>query len=131
VVWDGYVGRADEGKQMVFEENAFRKMAEFPAPMYFKTDKEEKEMLSSIILEQRTAEPFAGQQRRERKEFHSGCLFSPWNGKSYTVDDFKRMLDTHPLVFTGKEDDRGEFPEQLKYAIADIDPRPPHYEEGV
>ncbi len=121
-VWDGFVGNLMKGKKMVFREDAFKKMADFLLPMYFKTDQEEKEMLSSIYWnnEQPNLSPdTSGMNEKNEKNFLRMPFFS-LDGKTYTVDDFKSMMDTHPLVFRKKKMGRGEFPEQLKFAIADM-----------
>ena len=119
VVWDGYVGNLMKGKTMIFQEDAFRKMTNFLLPIYFKTDKEEKEMLSSIYWNDEKPNVSPDSSVMDEKKFTRMPFFT-LDGKSYTVDDFKNMLDTHPLVFRKKKMGSGEFTEQLKYAIADM-----------
>jgi hypothetical protein len=119
VVWDRYVGKIMKGKSLVFEEGAFRKMAKFLMPLYFKTDSEQKEMISNIYWDNEKPNISPDSSGIDEKTFIRMPFFT-LDGKAYTVDDFKRMLDTHPLVFRKKKMGRGEFMEQLKYAIADM-----------
>ena len=119
LVWDGYVGNLMKGRRLVFQEEAFRKMEKFLLPVYFKTDKQEKEMLSSIYWSNERPDVSPDTSGLNRESFIEMPFFT-LDGETYTVDDFKRMLDTHPLVFRKKKMGRGEFPEQLKYAIADM-----------
>jgi hypothetical protein len=42
------------------------------------------------------------------------------DGKTWTVRDFEHEIEKHPLVFREKEISKKEFPEQLKFAIADM-----------
>jgi hypothetical protein len=119
VVWDRYVGKIMKGKSLVFEEGAFRKMAKFLMPLYFKTDSEQKEMISNIYWDNEKPNISPDSSGIDEKTFIRMPFFT-LDGKSFTVNDFKRMLDTHPLVFRKKKMGRGEFMEQLKYAIADM-----------
>jgi hypothetical protein len=118
-IWDGYVSKLMRGKALVFKEDAFRQMTNFLLPIYFKTDKEEKEMLSSIYWNYEKPYISLGDSLLDQKKFAQMPFFT-LDGKTVTVDDFKNMVDTHPLVFRKKKIGRGEFPEQLKYAIADM-----------
>ena len=118
-VWDRYVGKIMKGKSLVFEENAFRKMAKFLMPMYFKTDSEQKEMINSIYWNNENPNFSPDTSGLDRKTFMKMPFFT-LDGKSYAVEDYLRMLDTHPLVFRKKKMNKGEFMEQLKYAIADM-----------
>ena len=43
-----------------------------------------------------------------------------YNGDSWTVEDLNDQLRFHPLVFRKRKMSRGEFPEQLRLAIADL-----------
>jgi hypothetical protein len=42
------------------------------------------------------------------------------DGKTWTVRDFEKALNSHPLVFRKKKMGKGEFPKQFKYAVADL-----------
>jgi hypothetical protein len=119
VVWDKYVSKVMKGKSLVFEEAAFRKMADFLMPLYFKTDSEQKEMINSVYWNNEHPNISPDSSGTDEKTFIQMPFFT-LDGKTSTVDDFKRMLDTHPLVFRKKKMSKGEFMEQLKYAIADM-----------
>ena len=43
-----------------------------------------------------------------------------YDGDSWTVEDLNDQLRFHPLVFRKRKMSRGEFPEQLRLAIADL-----------
>jgi hypothetical protein len=119
IVWDRYIGNLMKGKKLLFQEDAFKKMAKFLLPIYFKTDQEEKEMLNSIYWNNEQPNLSPDSSEVNEKNFIQMPFFT-MDGKTYTVDDFKSMMDTHPLVFRKKKMSRGEFPEQLKFAIADM-----------
>jgi hypothetical protein len=118
-IWDGYIANLMKGKTLLFKEDAFRQMTNFLLPIYFKTDKEEKEMLSSIYWNNEKPAISPDSSLMDEKKFARMPFFT-LDGKTFTVDDFKNMLDTHPLVFRKKKMGRGQFPEQLKFAIADM-----------
>jgi len=118
-IWDGYIANLMKGKTLIFKEDAFKKMTKFLLPIYFKTDKEEKEMLNSIYWNNEKPAIFPDSSLTDEKKFAQMPFFT-LDGKTYTVDDLTNMLGTHPLVFRKKKMGRGEFPEQFKYAVADM-----------
>jgi hypothetical protein len=46
--------------------------------------------------------------------------FFKLDGKFWTVRDFKKLVASHPLVFRKRRMKTSEFPEQFKFAVADL-----------
>jgi hypothetical protein len=57
--------------------------------------------------------------KMQSKDFENRPFFT-FDGKTWTPQDFMKINASHPLVFRKKKFSNGEFPEQFKFAVADL-----------
>jgi len=106
------------GKQMKLNEAVFMPYALAAAEQYLKTEEEKKAQLNQGIwdveehLESKPIEAFPDVQKSE--------TLLTLDGEDWSVLDFERALRKHPLVFRERSMGKSDFPEQMKYAIADL-----------
>jgi len=106
------------GKQMKLNEAVFIPYARAAAQQYLRTEEEKKTQLNQSIwdveehLESKPIEAYPKVQKSE-------TLFT-LDGVAWSVLDFERAMRKHPLVFRKRSMSKSEFPEQMKYAIADL-----------
>ena len=118
-IWTNRVAALMQGKIMDFNEDTFEKLNQLFFNIYFHDDKEQ---------QSRFVEKIWGVERDEtKKSFYMGedenflsQSFFTINGKVWTVEDFRRELLRHPLVFRERKMPSHEFPEQFRLAVADL-----------
>ncbi len=121
VLFEEYVGKIMKGKRIVFNPKVFKKMVETFAPIYLISEKLINELfLSSLFnksLEDSTSNFFELARVIENNRFEP--LYEI-DGNTYTIFDFIRNLENHPLVFRKKKISAGEFAEQFRLAVVDM-----------
>lgn len=118
VIWMDYVSDVMRGKRMDLVEDTFWKLNELYFEMYFKTEQEKKDEFNKRFWEKKDTELNLNDIDDEEDIMHYP-LFK-LDGETWTVKDFKKMVARHPLVFRKRKMSKAEFPEQLKFAIADL-----------
>jgi hypothetical protein len=121
-LWNDYIYKIMKNKRLDFRKAPFEKMVDLFRPMYMASG--ENWRLSALNLAQNTDNPktltldsiFAGIQEGGFRD----QPFFDFDGKTWTVADFIRLHASHPLVFRKGKMSPNEFPEQFKYAIADM-----------
>ena len=113
------VARLMRGKQMVFDEATFYELAERLAPLYIKsrTDKE------ALFNQQYWGEEIEISPDSTSGQYLAAMGQRPFftlDGQTWTVADFEKALDSHPLVFRQRNFSRREFPAQFRLAVADL-----------
>ena len=116
--YEAYVASIMAGKRLDLNEAVFIPYARAAADQYLSTKEEKKAALNQALwdleehLETNPVEAFPEVQKQEP-------LFSV-DGVQWSVKDYESYLRKHPLVFRKRQMGRSEFPEQLKFAIADM-----------
>jgi hypothetical protein len=107
-----------QGKSMEFNAAVFIPYARAAGEQYLKTPEEKRKLLNEAIWEV--------EEHLETDPLRAGLpvgaqeiLFSV-DGEEWSVARFQDQMQRHPLVFRKRTMNQGEFPEQLKLAIADM-----------
>ena len=118
-IWNARVADIMRDKRMDFNPDTFDKLSRLFFNIYFHDDEEQ---------QNRFIEKIWGVERDEtRKSFYLGedenflsQSFFTVDGRVWTVDDFRRELVRHPLVFRDRKMPSADFPEQFRLAVADL-----------
>ena len=121
-LWDQFVARVMRGKHLLFKEDTFYRLAEIFADLYHFKQEDRNEMFNNQFWNRpgQTADSELIEQAIKREEALRTAPFFTLNGQMYTVQDFRRMVASHPLVFRKRRFSRSEFPEQFKMAVVDL-----------
>ncbi|MBT3589816.1 MAG: hypothetical protein HOK52_00170 [Candidatus Marinimicrobia bacterium] len=117
----GWVENLMRGKEMKLNPVIFYKYSNRAADYFFKMDSVKQNALNQAIWD----EPAILDQStiivdHRDLELDPNSILLKYNGKDWTVKDFNEKLKTHPFVFRKRKMNRSEFPEQLRFAIADF-----------
>ncbi len=118
-IWTDYVSKIMHDKSLDFNPPVFRRMSEIFFNVYFRSDLERREQLMNKIWsdeERDINETFANMPD---EEFLQQPFFTV-DGEVWTVDDFRRQLVSHPLVFRKRRMPSEAFAAQFRLAIADL-----------
>ncbi|MBN2105401.1 hypothetical protein JW835_15285 [bacterium] len=122
VLWGGYISRVMRGKHLEFQEDTFYRLADILADVYHLQDREKQEIFNDRFWD-RSQQNSDIEKITEAVKTESALLTAPLftlDGKIFTVQDFRTMLASHPLVFRKRRFNRKEFPEQFKLAVVDL-----------
>lgn len=106
--WLSYQTQLMRGKKFEFDKNSFNMLAEAALEYYLK--KTEKDSLNARISE----------VPLPKVDIDLSAPFFTVDNKTWKIEDFKRELVSHPLVFRTKYLDKNNFKEQFKLAIVDM-----------
>lgn len=122
-IWDAYVLKVMKNKRLDFVRDTFEKMVDLMRPMYI-TSRSRKDNASALNLIEQGEIPSVPVDsilaQIENNTGFSDQAFFTFDGKTWTVMDFMRAHASHPLVFRKRKISNGEFPEQFKFAVADL-----------
>lgn len=116
--YQAFVADIMRGRQMEFNAAVFMPYAQAAADYYLSSAEEKKSALATAIWnleENLDIDPGAEYPEVQKQE----RLFT-MDGVTWTVEDFEKHLQRHPLVFRKRQMSRTEFPEQFRLAIADM-----------
>jgi hypothetical protein len=121
-LWDRFVARVMRGKQLLFKEDTFYQLTEIYADLYHFKEEDRNEMFNNQFWNRpgQTTDSKLIEQAMKREEALRTAPFFTIDGQQYTVQDFRRLLASHPLVFRKRRFSRSEFPEQFKLAVVDL-----------
>ncbi len=109
------------GKQLELNPNVFPAYAEKVTDIYLQSDSVKQAQYGKFlwadpeldfIRDSLTSAPL--------ESFVETDIFFHVDNVSWTIQEFHQEIRKHPLVFRKKKMNRGEFQEQLKFAIADL-----------
>jgi hypothetical protein len=106
-----------QGKEMNLNSDVFYDYAEKISEYFFKMDSIKKNMLNQALWDDIE---FDTNSFNVDNEVDKNATILNYDGDSWTVEDLNDQLRFHPLVFRKRKMSRGEFPEQLRLAIADL-----------
>lgn len=118
VKWDEYVGKLMHGKGINFNEDTFNRMMRFYATLFSEKDQEKKEILVNNFF--KNPEEMKASDDPDENVVSKDAPFFEIDGKVWTVRDFVTAIASHPLVYRNKNIQRSQFPNQFKYAVADL-----------
>jgi hypothetical protein len=110
-LWRSFQTNTMKGKTIEFERNTFNAVSNLAMQYYFR--KNGNDSLDS-------QHPEISVIALSASEVDPGTPFFTIDGTVWTIEDFKKELVAHPLVFRTRDLNEDNFREQLKLAIADL-----------
>ena len=117
--YDQQVSELMKGKKLEFANDTFYKLAEILAPLYFKSIQDKKRAFNQKFWGKELEVDLDTSYDQSIESLRQKPLFT-LDRIVWTVGDFEKALQSHPLVFRKRQFSREEFPEQFKLAIADL-----------
>ena len=118
LAWDNYMREVMRGKQIDFDTEVFKKLADLTFDLETANDRVEKNSIMQrfwqeedstlTIADLPTAEAFLQQP------------FFMIDGVTWTVGDFRNAVGSHPLVYRKQATGRRDFYDQFRIAVADL-----------
>ena len=115
--YNEYTAELMSGKKMNLIEPAFSRFLEVASNYYLGSVNDNK-LIEAIwnIDEEIDGKPdFAAMESYDEK-----TPFMYFDERTWSIGEIQELIDSHPLVFRKKRIKKNEFPEQLKYALADL-----------
>jgi hypothetical protein len=117
-IYDKFVLGIMGNKTLTFNPDVFTKVAKLLAPFYLNREKKTEDEFLNLELN-KSLEISDLQKIEGNYNEIKNLTFFTIDGKNWSVADFKREFDKHPLVFR-KEDSKKDFNHGLKNAIVDL-----------
>ncbi|MCR4439588.1 MAG: hypothetical protein QHJ34_13685 [bacterium] len=114
-----FVQKAMRGKKMVLVEDTFYRLAATLAPLFLASPQEKRQAFNRGFWQQGDEELVVDRLGDDIAQLRTMPLLRI-DGTTWTVADLEKELDAHPLVFRTRHIKKGEFPAQLRLAIADL-----------
>ncbi len=118
-LYNNYVLSIMDGKRLDFDLETFNKLVSIVGPIYIRSPQEKKELFLNTTLKK-------GKENPELKRLEDGfngildnSLLS-FEGRVWTVRDFKEEIQRHPLVFRKNLPEDAKFAEHFRIAIVDM-----------
>lgn len=108
-----------KGKRLEFSEDTFYRLTDILAPLYLKSMQDKKAAFNQKFWGKEMEVDFDTSYSQSIESLRQEPLFT-LDGIVWTVADFEKALQSHPLVFRKRQFRRKEFPEQFKFAVADL-----------
>ena len=115
--YNEYTAGLMAGKKMDLIEPAFSRLMEVASNYYLGSVNDNK-LIEAIwnIDEEIVEKPdFA-----EMESYDEKTPFMYFDERTWSIGEIQELIDSHPLVFRKKRIKKNEFPEQLKFALADL-----------
>ncbi len=116
--WKKIVGEIMSGKTLDFNKDIFSRMSKLFFQKYFRSSEEKRKLVNQKIWNLET-ENTRSLDQKELDEISNYPFFSI-EGQTWTVEDFNKLLISHPLVYRNKKMQSGEFAKEFRLAIADL-----------
>lgn len=108
-----------KNKQIEFVPDILYKIANLLGPMYLTTDKQKEDMLKNTVWDVKQKEVDYSSLNKKAEELQDEPFFKV-NDEIWTVKEFIREVEKHPLVFRTKNMKSIEFGQQLQFSIMDL-----------
>ena len=118
-IYKRYVGSIMADKEMKLNREVFKSYSARSAELYLRSDEDKKKMLNRAVWNAEE-QVFTESLNDLPGGLPRDAILFDVNGEVWSVDRFESFLKKHPLVFRSKKMSYAEFPEQLKFAIADM-----------
>lgn len=115
--WAQQVAEVMRGKEIVFHENTFMKLVDLLGPQYYRTSDEVKGAFKQNMWNQEAYEVVM--KSLDDPNFVNEPFFK-LDGKTWTVSEFRMLLESHPLAFRKQHFPKSDFAEQFKLAAVDL-----------
>ena len=118
-IYKRYVGAIMADKEMNLNREVFKSYSTRTAELYLRSPEEKKKMLNRAVWNAEE-QVFTESLNDLPGGMPGDAILFDVSGDIWTVDRFEAYLKKHPLVFRIKKMSHREFPEQLKFAMADM-----------
>ncbi|MBC8183640.1 hypothetical protein H8E88_21315 [candidate division KSB1 bacterium] len=117
-IWNKKLAEIMRGKTIDFADDTFWKLNKIFFEIYFTSDEERKESIKEEIWDIEKKEQNALDELVEKDILKQP--FFTIDGRTWLVEDFRKELMSHPLVFRERKMDSNEFPVQFRLAVVDL-----------
>jgi hypothetical protein len=117
-IWNNKVSEIMRGKTIDFMEDIFWKLNTIFFEIYFTSNEARKETIKEEIWDIEKKKQTVLDEMVEKDILEQN--FFTIDGNTWTVEEFKTELMSHPLVFRDRKMDANQFPEQFRLAVADL-----------
>jgi len=117
-IWDRMLMRLIGGKAIQFNAPVFKKLSDLSYELFTASGDSQTQDIIGDFLKKRTDASQFGAIGNEEAFLKSP--FFTFDGKTWTVEDFRNELAVHPLVYRTKNFTRKTFPGEFKNAVADM-----------
>ena len=118
-IYERYVGSIMADKELKLNREVFKSYSARTAELYLRSAEEKKQMLNQAVWNAEE-QVFTSSLNDMPGGIPGDAVLFDVSGDIWTVDRFEAYLKKHPLVFRNKKMSHREFPEQLKFAMADM-----------
>ena len=119
-LWKERVAEIMRGKRLNFNERTFYRLAEIFAGVYFKSEQEQHdELIETFWGEKADRDGRRALMDLDGRELMNEPFFTV-GGRVWTVEDFRRLLISHPLVYRDRKMSYQDYPRQFRLAVADL-----------
>ncbi|HDQ43875.1 MAG TPA: hypothetical protein ENN17_00040 [bacterium] len=117
-IWLNSVSRLMKDKQLVFVEDTFWHLCEFYRDLYMLTEEQKRDEFEKKYWDRKDKD----KPRLDAMDDEAlmNYPFFRLDDQVWRVRDFNKLVASHPLVFRKNRMSPAEFPEQFKFAIADL-----------
>jgi len=115
LLWQQYIKKVMADKKLIFKNETFIKVSKLFYDLRIKAGESSNASIAKQGLNNKELE-------KNMQELNN-ILHQPFfriENKVWTVEDFRNALMAHPLVYRKKHISESEFPQQFKYAVADL-----------
>lgn len=117
-IYEKFIHRVMKGKTIEFFPDTFNKLEAIFAKQYFSTREKGKEIFLHMALDKKIENPLY-EIGEGIEDIIDESLFQV-DKKIWTVREFGKEMEIHPLVYRNKRMSRDEFGKQFKLAIVDM-----------
>jgi len=118
-IYKRYVGSIMADKALTLNRDVFKSYSIRTAELYLRSAKE-KELMFNRAVWNAEEQVFTESLNDLPGGLPGDAVLFDVNGETWNLDRFEAYLKKHPLVFRQKKMSHREFPQQLKFAIADV-----------
>lgn len=118
LAWDAYMRQVMRGKQIDFDVNVFKKIADLIYDMRTANDPEAKNLVMQRFWQVEDSTLTIADLPTEEAVLQQP--FFTIDGVTWTVGDFRQAVASHPLVYRKQAGSRGQFYEQFRIAVVDL-----------
>ena len=118
-VYTRYVGSIMADIALTLNREVFKPYSVRSAELFLRSSEEKERMLNQAVWNAEE-QVFTQSLNDLPGGIPSDAVLFDVNGDSWSIDRFESYLKKHPLVFRSRKMSHREFPEQLKFAIADL-----------
>ena len=122
IAWSDYqkiVAGIMREKRMEFNHATFKRIYDLTAPLYLELEEEKKKFISNSFWEMTESDSLFIDFPKQLDELNTASFFVV-DDKTWTVEDFRKLMKRHPLVFRKELSGKKTLRDQFRLAIVDM-----------